>query len=455
MRTRPTPALLAIALFALACPLTHAQDAQERQAIAAASDLSAAFRFAAQTIKPSVVSIYSTREERGVVRDRFGRAFRQNRERTGLGSGVFIDNEGNILTNNHVVEGADALRINTSWGESVDARLVATDSRTDLAVIRIDPASLSRAITPAVRGDSDALRVGDWILAVGSPLGLEQTVTAGIVSAMGREENILGDDGYEAFIQTDAAINPGNSGGPLVNLRGEVVGINSAIRTAGPAGGSIGLGFSIPMSIAAIVADQLIDTGYVRRGYLGLAAVALTPESASRLGLPPTTRGAIVGEVVPESPADEAGLERGDIITAINGRPVDDFSGVRLAIATTKPGETLALDVIRRGGARAQLTAVAIDRVFTIEGLGFAFTYSGERRGARVAQVFPDSPADNAGFREGDIIAAIENRPIATPEDLADWLSRALRSVYPGTPVRVAMITEDGTVQQKVLRVPR
>jgi S1-C subfamily serine protease len=456
-------------------PIALAQTATESQGIAAATDLSAAFRFAARKVRPSVVSIFSQRDTGVVYRDRSGRATRG--ESSGLGSGVFIDTLGHVLTNNHVVEGADSLRISTPWGETVDAILVATDPRTDLAVVRVDPDSLSREIAPATLGDSDALQVGDWIIAVGSPLGLEQTVTAGIVSAIGRDEDILGEDGFEAFIQTDAAINPGNSGGPLVNLRGEVVGINSAIRTAGPAGGSIGLSFSIPMSLARIVSEQLIETGYVRRGYLGVGVNPLPREAALELGLPANTQGVIVNYVGEDSPAKQIGLRQGDVITAINDQPVKDMSSLRLVVATTRPGEELALDVIRPGNKRERLTTTAIDRVFEIVfginvnnriyvvDLGFSTTYSGDRatqllttygvRGAMVAHVTKDSPGDGAGLREGDVIIRVGDLPMNSPEDLRDWFAQWAPRMRPGTALPLLVIDEDGAPQQKVLRIPR
>lgn len=455
------PALL-VALVGAPAPV-YAQTATERASIDAATDLSAAFRFAAQTVKPSVVSIYTTSREQVIRgRDRFGRPVPGQRERTGLGSGVFIDALGHVLTNNHVVENADALRVDTSWGEQVDATIVATDPRTDLAVIKIDPSALTRPPVPATLGDSDALEVGDWVIAVGSPLGLEQTVTAGIVSAIGRREDILGRNGYEAFIQTDAAINPGNSGGPLVNLRGEVVGINSAIRTAGPAGGSIGLGFSIPVSLARFVAESLIEAGYVRRGYLGVSADRLVPAAAKELRLPADTRGVLITDVEPESPASNAGLSPGDVIVAINGQPILDFDNLRLNIANNRPGERIRLDVLRPGGGRDALDVVVADQVIRFPApLGLVITDSGDLgatlaaefgvRGAAVAQVLPGSLAADAGLRDGDVILAIDNLKVASPDHLRE-LFQGLRY---GSVLRLDTVRKDGDLTQKVLRIPR
>ncbi len=461
---RSVPLALLLAL-AGAPSAALAQTAVEEQGIAAATDLSAAFRFAAQKVKPSVVSIFTQRDTDVVYRDRrTGRTTRG--ETSGLGSGVFYDSLGHVLTNNHVVAGADRLSINTPWGETVDAVLVAADSRTDLAVVKIDPESLSRDIVPAALGNSDALQVGDWIIAVGSPLGLEQTVTAGIVSAIGRDEDILGDDGFEAFIQTDAAINPGNSGGPLVNLRGEVVGINSAIRTAGPAGGSIGLSFSIPMSLAQLVTEQLIETGYVRRGFLGVGGDPLTPDAAIKIGLPANTRGMIVSGVGEDSPAQEVGLAPGDVITAINDQPIKDLSSLRLVVTSTKPGQPLVLDVIRPGGKRERLTTTAIDRVFAFsDSLGFSITYSGDNaeqllatygvRGAMVAQVTGGSPAERAGLQEGDVIVRVGNLSMGSPEDLRDWFIQWAPRLRPGSELPLLVIDPEGAPNQKVLRIPR
>ncbi len=466
MRTNRETVFLSLLVALAGAPAAAlAQSAIEQQGIAAATDLSAAFRFAAQKVKPSVVSVFTQRETDVVYRDRrTGRTTRG--ETTGLGSGVFYDTLGHVLTNNHVVAGADKLSISTPWGETVDAVLVAADSRTDLAVVKIDPDLLSREIVPAALGDSDALQVGDWIIAVGSPLGLEQTVTAGIVSAIGRDEDILGDDGFEAFIQTDAAINPGNSGGPLVNLRGEVVGINSAIRTAGPAGGSIGLSFSIPMSLARIVAEQLIETGYVRRGFLGVGGDPLTRDAALKIGLPANTRGLIVSGIGEDSPAQEVGLAPGDVITAINDQPVKDMSSLRLVVTSTKPGQPLVLDVIRPGGKRERLTTTAIDRVFAFsDGLGFSITYSGENaeqllstygvRGAMVAHVFRGSPAESAGLREGDVIIRVGDLPMSSPEELRDWFVYWAPRMGPGTQLPLLVIDAEGAPHQKVLRIPR
>ncbi|MBX3353490.1 MAG: trypsin-like peptidase domain-containing protein [Phycisphaeraceae bacterium] len=466
-RSRPLARALCIGAISLGAlsNLALAQTETEQQAIHAANNLSAAFRFAAQRMRPSVVALYTTRDETFYRTDIYGRRIPYSqRQRTGLGSGVILDAQGNILTNNHVIEGASELRVRLEWGEELVAQLVGADPRTDLAVIRIDPGALTRAVTPASFGNSDALEVGDWVLAVGSPLGLEQTVTAGIVSAIGRtQQGILGRDGYEDFIQTDAAINPGNSGGPLVTLTGEVVGINSAIRTAGPIGGSIGLGFSIPAALARNIAQQLIDTGYVRRGYLGVGGNPLTAEAAIALELPPTTKGFIVREVEPNAPAAEIGVRRGDVITTINSRPINDFNDLRLAVSTVRPGEEIVIEILR-GTQPLRLATRVSERpgaIFTDANYGLLLTDSGQRgaallrqtgvRGASVARVFPGTPASEAGITEGEIILAIDRAGVDSPA----MVTQILRGYPLGASAVLTVVDDQGRRAEKVLRIPQ
>jgi S1-C subfamily serine protease len=247
-----------------------------------------------------------------------------------------------------------------------------------------------------------------------------------------------------------------------VNLKGEVVGINSAIRTAGPAGGSIGLGFSIPVSLARFVAESLIESGYVRRGYLGVSADRLVPAAATELRLPADTRGVLINEVEPDSPAANAGLAPGDVIVAVNGQPILDFDNLRLNVANNKPGEQIRLDVLRPGGERATLEVVVGDQVVRFpDPFGFVITDSGDLgatlaaeygvRGAAVAQVFPGSLAADAGLRDGDVILAIDNVKVASPDHLRELFLR----VRYGSVLRLATYTKDGGLTQKVLRIPR
>jgi Do/DeqQ family serine protease len=264
---------------------------------------------------------------------------RERREMS-LGSGVIVDEEGTILTNHHVVEHAAEVRVALGDGREVAARVLGVDPRTDLAVLRVEAGDLPRATL----GDSDALQVGDIVLAFGNPFGLGGTVTMGIVSAIGRGN--IGVADYEDFIQTDAAINPGNSGGALVNTRGEVIGINTAIFSR--SGGYQGIGFAIPSNMAREVLVSILENGRVVRGYAGLALQALTPDLARAFGLD-DTRGAVVTAVDPGGPVARAGLRRGDVVVALRDRPVANDEELRTRMSRLKPGDRAGLDVLRNG----------------------------------------------------------------------------------------------------------
>jgi Do/DeqQ family serine protease len=259
----------------------------------------------------------------------------------GLGSGVVVSADGYIVTNHHVIDGAEDIRVIFSDNRLFDAKLVGSDPASDLAVLKIDAHDLP--ILPL--GDSDRVRVGDVALAIGSPLGLSQTVTAGIISAKGRTTGVS-DGSFEDFLQTDAPINQGNSGGALINTSAELVGINSQIMSS--TGGNIGIGFAIPANMTRNVMDQLIVNGRVRRGRLGVVVQAVTPDVAARLGLP-EVRGGLVGEVEPGSPAERAGIRKGDVIVAFNGTPVPDGNSLRNMIASTQPGTEVTLTIFRDG----------------------------------------------------------------------------------------------------------
>ena len=343
------------------------QTPQEREALKYAHDLSLAFQQATKTIAPAVVNIVSTqrvevpqrrrsrlRTPRGFEDffggdDFFERFFgpqdrsRRFREWRGQGSGLIVRPDGYIITNNHVVAEADEIQVKLANGREYEAEVVGTDEETDLAVIRIDATDL----VPAVFGDSDAIQVGQWVLAVGNPFGYDHTVTAGIVSAKGRSG--LGVAIYENFIQTDAAINPGNSGGPLVNLRGEVIGINTAITTR--TGGSMGIGFAIPSNMARSVMDSILDSGQVVRGWLGVQMAELTHDGADSAGFKGTT-GVVIDQVMPDSPAEKAGLEKDDIITEFDGKSIGNMNELRNAVAQTAPETTVELTLFRQGKQR-------------------------------------------------------------------------------------------------------
>jgi Do/DeqQ family serine protease len=270
--------------------------------------------------------------------------FRQS----GLGSGVIFDKRGYVLTNFHVIKGADAVTLRLSSKQEFRGRVVGTDPKTDLAVVRFDP-GLELAV--ATLGNSDALKVGEWAIAIGNPFGLDQTVTVGVISATGRSD--VGIATYENFIQTDASINPGNSGGPLVNLRGEVMGINTAIVAAGQ-----GIGFAIPANMVKRVIGQLLDRGKVTRGWIGISVQPLTQELAQSLGLK-DARGAVVARVYAEGPAKAAGIAQNDVIVGFEGTPVEDYAHLQRLTADAEVGKRVKVDVMRRGERRTVELTIA------------------------------------------------------------------------------------------------
>ena len=304
-----------------------------------------------EPVQRAVVSIYSSKtvKQRVVnpmLRQFFGDAApeqERDSKQEGLGSGVIISDDGYILTNNHVIEGADELKVSLSDEREFTAKVIGADPKTDVAVIKIEAEKLP-AITLA---DSDKLRVGDVVFAVGNPLGVGQTVTMGIVSAKGRNQLRLLENvaGYENFIQTDAAINMGNSGGALVDAKGRLVGVNSAIIS--PSRGNIGIGFAIPINFAAYVMNSLIATGTVNRGFLGVASETVTADVAEQLGLPKEAKGVAITDITPDSPADKGGLKRTDVILAINDKPVSSLEELRLVVAQMLPDTKVKIKLIR------------------------------------------------------------------------------------------------------------
>ena len=304
---------------------------------------------------PSVVNIFTTKvvtqRQHPFLNDPFMQRFfgdnpqfapRQRLE-SSLGSGVIISDKGYIITNNHVIDGADEIQIALSDGRSAQAQVVGTDPETDVAVLKIEMAKLPSIVI----GQSDALQVGDVVLAIGNPFGVGQTVTHGIVSATGR--NHLGINTFENFIQTDAAINPGNSGGALVNTEGELIGINTAIFSR--SGGSQGIGFAIPLSLARGVMEQIIEHGRAIRGWLGVEVQAITPQLAESFGLGADAKGVIIAGVLSDSPAAQAGIKPGDIVTQINDKPITEPAELLSTVAQTAPGENIKIVGLRNGSA--------------------------------------------------------------------------------------------------------
>jgi Do/DeqQ family serine protease len=330
---------------------------QAASGLALAEALQLGFVDVAQHVRPAVVhlgTIQKAKSRRGpnvpqgnddpFFRDFFNQFFgsegpdsRSEFRRPGLGSGVIIDKRGLVLTNFHVVKGADEILIRLSDKREYRGQILGTDPKTDLAVVKFQP---DHEITVASLGNSDALRVGEWAIAIGNPFGLDQTVTVGVISATGRSD--VGIATYENFIQTDASINPGNSGGPLVNLKGQVIGVNTAIVAAGQ-----GIGFAIPINMVKRVVDQLVDKGKVVRGWLGVALQPLSPDLAQSLGLA-GTNGAVVGSTITGSPAAQAGLQQGDVIVTYDNTPVDDYRHVQRLVAETRVGKSVTLQIVRK-----------------------------------------------------------------------------------------------------------
>lgn len=355
-----------------------------------------------------------------------------------LGSGFVIDKAGFIVTNNHVVEGADEIKVRFADGKEYTARVVGRDQKTDLALIKIS--SLFKDIPTLSFGDPERMRVGDWVLAVGNPFGLEHTVTQGIISATGR---IIGAGQYDNFIQTSAPINPGNSGGPLVNLKGEVIGINTAIVATGQ-----GIGFAIPSSMAKTVISDLKEKGKVTRGWIGVAIQNLTPELAQSFGAP-DTRGALVSDTVEGGPAAAAGLRQGDIITGFNGKEIRTVNDLSRAVAETPVRKAVPVRVVRKG--QTMTFTVTIEELkeermasrprASRDDLGVAVANITPRLAERlkitdktgvvVIEVLPGSQADEAGIQPGDLIKEVNRTPVRNVNEY----QAAMEKLKKGTPV--------------------
>lgn len=359
----------------------------------------------------------------------FGNIPRGEVETHALGSGFLISDNGLILTNNHVVEKADEIKVKTFAGKEYNATVVGRDPKTDLALLRIKADKGASLPKPASLGDSDAIRVGDWVIAVGNPFGLGNTVTAGIISAKGR---VIGAGPYDDFLQTDAAINPGNSGGPLFNMQGQVVGINTAIVAQGQ-----GIGFAIPINIAKSILGQL-KTGKVIRGWLGIMIQNITPELAKSFGVT-VTKGVIVADVVKQGPSEKAGLKRGDIIQTLNGKAVENSGELSREIASFKPGTKVSLGIIRGGkqmtipvtlgtlpskmpGEKPLVPKTQSAWGITVQDLTPELTQTfglktGET-GVVITKVQPNSAAAEAMLRPGDVIKEVNRQTI---QNIGNW----------------------------------
>lgn len=450
-------------------------DLKDTQVLAA---LDAEYTNLVHAVVPSVVSVLTSRKvETPQMIDPFelffGRRFRrlpQEQIQNSLGSGVIVSKEGHILTNNHVVANMDEVNVQLADGRKFPAKVIGTDEQTDIAVLKID----ATGITPLVIGDSDNVKPGSIVFAIGNPFGLQETVTQGIISATGRQ---VSDESGNEFFQTDTAINPGNSGGPLVNLRGEIIGINSAIGNYSGSGTWQGVGFAIPSNVARRAMESIIKTGHVVRGYLGVIIQELTPELADQFGVPNQT-GVLISGVTPGSPAQKAGLQKGDIVTAFNGKPVKSIRDLLRQVSSVPVGSQAEIQILRNKQEQ-KITATiqempanygtsqalpqqqqspqqpGVSEENPLAGVDVTEIPSGARsqlpenvKGVMVAQVDPNSPAASA-LQPGDVIEEIARQPV---DSVADF-SRIARSLPAGRRVMLSICR--GKLRSFVLISPR
>lgn len=417
-------------------------------------ETSKAFSEIANSVSPVVVNISTTRvirrDSQSFPEDPFFKFFEPFNEsgspkkwkEQGLASGVIVSNDGYIITNNHVIEDAEDIKVILYDKKSFKGRIIGTDAKTDIAIIKINANNL-----PTVQwGDSERLQVGEFVLAIGNPFGLSHTVTMGIISAIGRVSVGIAD--YEDFIQTDAAINPGNSGGPLVNIRGEVIGINTAIFSK--TGGYQGIGFAVPSNLVRSVMEQLIKQGKVSRGWLGVSIQRLTPELAQKFGLP-DANGALIGDVLKGGPAENAGIKKGDVIVEFNGKKIADADTLKNAVAQSKAGTSVKIKIIRGGkerflnatvaeypketnepyrrpsSAKEELQREAFAGMQVVEvtkNIAQQLGLDREVKGVVIVRVEAGSPADEARLKKGDVIEEIDNTKIGSMADFNKLASK-------------------------------
>lgn len=452
---RTTAAIALIGSLGLAAPAAFAETAPLNAPTVEKSELSSLPSFAdlVEKVSPAVVSIRVVEEEAVTAQNTpdlpfppgspFEKFFKQlqpkdkdgkpiTRKAMAQGSGFYVSSDGYVVTNNHVVEGGKDITVVQSDGAELKAKLIGRDPKTDLALIKVD----AKSPKPYVAfGDSDKLRVGDWVLAVGNPFGLGGTVTSGIVSARGRE---IGAGPYDDFLQIDASINRGNSGGPTFDVHGNVMGVNTAIYS--PTGGSVGIGFAIPSNIAKDVIAQLRADGKVTRGWLGVAIQPVDKDMAASLSLD-KPKGALVADVTPDSPAQKYGLKAGDVIVKVNGKEMEDVREVSRTVASLKPGTTIHVGLWRDGKAKNVDVAIAtfpdkLDQVAdnaatpmpqgTTESLGLSLAASPD--GVAVQDVDQSSEAAEKGIRPGDIVLKISGRDVKTPTDIVDGVNAAKKA---------------------------
>ncbi len=452
IKTRLVTAFFALALFGFGYGMSSAVKASHQPTasapvIAETQMVPANFTNLAEAVRPGVVNIQVVRKAQNVRfafpgfpgnpfgdESPFGPFFDNNPQiepkQEGVGSGFIISRDGYILTNNHVVEDAEQIKVKLSDGKEYDAKVVGRDPKTDLALVKIDGVSDLHSLA---LGSSEDLKVGSWVVAVGSPFGLEQTVTQGIVSGKGR---VIGSGPYDDFIQTDASINPGNSGGPLINMKGEVVGINTAIYASGQ-----GIGFAIPIDMAKTIVPQLEEKGAVTRGWLGIGIQEMTPNLGKAFGLK-DKEGVLVADVFKDTPAEKAGIERGDIILQFDGTEIAESKDLPRIVASTPVGKSVTVKLLRDGkvierkvkvGEMEEKTEMAQTPShkslgITVQELTPAIASElGLKRetGVVVSSVEPGSPAADAGIRTGDVIQEVNRKPVRDVEDFRQEIEHA------------------------------